>query len=55
MELSEKLGTLSELFPRSRGLPGENLLLGGVQPVQGDSGTAEETVEVARGLQLGEE
>ena len=55
MKLPEKVGALIELFLRSSGLPGENLLLARFQSAQGGSGASDQTIDVAGGLQFGEE
>ena len=55
MELPEKVSALIELFLRSSGLPGENILLARFQSAQGGSGASDQTIDVAGGLQFGEE
>ena len=50
MELPEKVGALIELFLRSSGLPGENLLLARFQSAQGGSGAGDQAADVAGGL-----
>ena len=50
MKLPEKVGALIELFLRSSGLPGENLLLASFQSAQGGSGAGDQAADVAGGL-----